>query len=187
MQVIKNIKAVVPTSEQLEAFANSDGVVPVFFQSEDKLDWYECHGLFSDETVKIMYDSDGIIRSVVDKPIPERGNIYAVSMFYPDGMSVAEVALNEYPEGVTIDGTWMFDGEKVIPVPIDYVSLAEKHKNLLLTEAETAIAPLQRAVKLGIATEGETMLLERWEVYSVMLSRVDTSLAPDIEWPLNPL
>ncbi|ECE9311392.1 tail fiber assembly protein, partial [Salmonella enterica subsp. enterica serovar Napoli] len=46
--------------------------------------------------------------------------------------------------------------------------------------AESVIAPLARAVKLGIATDEEQKRLEAWELYSVMVNRVDTS-APD--WP----
>lgn len=132
-----------------------DGTVPIFLQSEDGRDWFECHELFSDETVKIMYDSKGIICSVVDERVPERGNIYAVSMFYPENMSVAEVALCDYPEGVNIDGPWMYSEGKIVPVPVDVVSEAEKEKAQRLSEAEVAIAPLQRAVKYGIATDEE--------------------------------
>lgn len=132
-----------------------DGTVPIFLQSEDGRDWFECHELFSDETVKIMYDSKGIICSVVDERVPERGNIYAVSMFYPENMSVAEVALCDYPEGVNIDGSWMYSDGKIVPVPVDVVSEAEKEKAQRLSEAEVVIAPLQRAVKYGIATDEE--------------------------------
>lgn len=36
-------------------------------------------------------------------------------------------------------------------------------------------------------TEEETSLLEAWKMYRVLLNRVDTSTAPDIEWPVNPV
>ena len=49
------------------------------------------------------------------------------------------------------------------------------------------IAPLQDAVDLEIATEEETLLLEAWKKYRVLLNRVDTSTAPDIEWPVAPI
>ncbi|ENZ1877647.1 tail fiber assembly protein, partial [Salmonella enterica] len=52
-----------------------------------------------------------------------------------------------------------------------------------LAEAEAAIAPLSRAVKLKIATDEEIKRLEAWELYSVMVNRVDTS-NPD--WPQKP-
>ncbi|EJJ1959772.1 tail fiber assembly protein, partial [Salmonella enterica] len=53
----------------------------------------------------------------------------------------------------------------------------------LLAEAESVIAPLARAVKLKIATDEEIKRLEAWELYSVMVNRVDTA-NPD--WPEKP-
>ncbi|EGI3619721.1 tail fiber assembly protein, partial [Salmonella enterica] len=53
----------------------------------------------------------------------------------------------------------------------------------LLAEAESVIAPLARAVKLNIATDEEIKRLEAWELYSVLVSRVDTK-NPD--WPDKP-
>ncbi|NTZ37822.1 tail fiber assembly protein [Enterobacter sp. JMULE2] len=73
-----------------------------------------------------------------------------------------------------------------LPEP-DYVDEAEKLKARLMRDAEAIIAPLQRAVKYAIATESEKQMLEQWEVYTVLLSRVDTSLAPDVEWPPVPV
>ncbi|MGF3691985.1 tail fiber assembly protein, partial [Salmonella enterica] len=54
----------------------------------------------------------------------------------------------------------------------------------LLAEAESVIAPLARAVKLNIATDEEIKRLEAWELYSVMVNRVDTA-SPD--WPDVPV
>ncbi|EFO1023096.1 DNA-packaging protein [Escherichia coli] len=53
--------------------------------------------------------------------------------------------------------------------------------------ASEHIAPLQDAVDLEIATEEETLLLEAWKKYRVLLNRVDTSTAQDIEWPVAPI
>ncbi|MBB8912045.1 tail fiber assembly protein, partial [Escherichia coli] len=39
---------------------------------------------------------------------------------------------------------------------------------------------------LEIATEEEISLLEAWKKYRVLLNRVDTSTAQDIEWPALP-
>ncbi|MCE9751417.1 tail fiber assembly protein, partial [Escherichia coli] len=38
-----------------------------------------------------------------------------------------------------------------------------------------------------LAALPETSLLEAWKKYRVLLNRVDTSTAPDIEWPANPV
>lgn len=63
---------------------------------------------------------------------------------------------------------------------------AERQKAEGLSAATAAIAPLQDAVDLDIATDGEAALLVALKKYRVLLNRVDTSLAPDIEWPELP-
>ncbi|MCF1563260.1 tail fiber assembly protein, partial [Escherichia coli] len=46
---------------------------------------------------------------------------------------------------------------------------------------------VQTVVELEIATEEETSLLEAWKKYRVLLNRVNTTTAPDIEWPVAPI
>jgi len=52
--------------------------------------------------------------------------------------------------------------------------------------ANRTIAPLQDAVDISIATDEEITRLAEWKRYRVELSRIDTSNAPDIEWPVTP-
>lgn len=52
--------------------------------------------------------------------------------------------------------------------------------------ATDAIAPLQDAVDLGIATEAEAALLLAWKKYRVLLNRINPEDAPDINWPEVP-
>lgn len=59
---------------------------------------------------------------------------------------------------------------------------AESQKAALLSEAESVIQPLERAVRLNMATDEERTRLEAWERYSVLVSRVDTA---NPEWPQN--
>lgn len=66
------------------------------------------------------------------------------------------------------------------------IAEAEQQKQSLLAEANNAIAPLQYAENLGIATDEESALLVDWQKYCVYLNRVDTTTAPDIEWPAKP-
>ncbi|WP_336844554.1 tail fiber assembly protein [Providencia rettgeri] len=66
------------------------------------------------------------------------------------------------------------------------IAEAEQQKQSLLAEANNAIAPLQYAENLGIATAEESASLIDWQKYSVYLNRIDTSLAPDIDWPQKP-
>lgn len=60
---------------------------------------------------------------------------------------------------------------------------AESQKVALLSEAESVIQPLERAVRLNMSTDEERTRLEAWERYSVLVSRVDTAKP---EWPQKP-
>ncbi|QZY66466.1 tail fiber assembly protein [Providencia rettgeri] len=66
------------------------------------------------------------------------------------------------------------------------IAEAEQQKQSFLAEANSAIAPLQDAVDLGMTTDEEKAKLTSWKTYRVLLNRVDTSLAPDIDWPVKP-
>lgn len=68
----------------------------------------------------------------------------------------------------------------------ELVADAEQQKSALLTAANNTIAPLQDAVDLDIATDSEQSQLLAWKKYRVLLNRVDTSAAPEIEWPTPP-
>ncbi|MEY1000334.1 tail fiber assembly protein [Providencia rettgeri] len=87
---------------------------------------------------------------------------------------------------------WSYFNSDFIAPPIpelsheELVSEAEYKKQQLLAEATDAIAPLQDAVDLDMATDEESALLKEWKKYRVLLNRVDTSTAPDIEWPEKP-
>lgn len=110
----------------------------------------------------------------------------------PDLFEVTEEEYESFmvsPHGMTphynIKNRAMEWAEMAMPEP-DYVAEANATKSRLMSDAEAAIAPLKRAVKYNMATDAEKASLEQWEVYSVLLSWVDTSLAPDIEWPPVP-
>ncbi|HBQ4482680.1 TPA: phage tail protein I [Escherichia coli] len=83
-------------------------------------------------------------------------------------------------------GKWMFkDGAviKRIYTADEQHQLAESQKATLLSEAESVILLLERAVRLNMATEEERSRLEAWERYSVLVSRVDPA---NPEWPEMP-
>ncbi|EAO1206223.1 tail fiber assembly protein [Salmonella enterica] len=185
MQHIKNFRIVDAPVHRLPSQSEID-IGVIFLASEDGQDWYDCQSLFSDSTTKVAYDSDGIIWQVVNKPVPQRGDVYAVSMLWPVDMSVVEMAVDDCPSDCQGDGTWCYTDGRVEKIPTDYVAAAEIKKAKLMAEASAVIAPLERAVKLGIATDEEVRSLEAWELYSVLLSRIDTSTAPDIAWPDKP-
>ena len=87
--------------------------------------------------------------------------------------------------GATADGRpcWV---DVSPPSQAELVTQAESQKAQLAAAAEQSIRPLERAKQLGIATAEELAALTEWERYSVFLMRVDTSKAPDIDWPTVP-
>lgn len=72
------------------------------------------------------------------------------------------------------------------PTSEQYVEMASLEKSRLLAAASSSIDPLQDAVDLDIATSEEVAMLKAWKTYRVMVSRVDISKAPGIDWPKSP-
>ena len=72
------------------------------------------------------------------------------------------------------------------PTQEELVAQAEREKASLLQHATNVIAPLQDAFDLDIATDDERTQLTNWKKYRVMVNRMDTSKAPDIERPTQP-
>ena len=70
--------------------------------------------------------------------------------------------------------------------PEQQKSDAANMKATLRAKADAEISWRQDAVDAGIATDEETSTLTQWKKYRVLLMRVDTSTAPDIEWPTPP-
>ncbi|QCT18477.1 tail fiber assembly protein [Jejubacter calystegiae] len=151
-----------------------DGVL--FLRSDNGADWYEVQQRFSEETLKVVFDNRGVICSAEKD----------ASGLWPLGCSVVEVDADNIPAGFAVNGQWQYAAGKITPVPVDNVANAEAEKARLLSVATASIAPLQDAIDLDIATDEEAELLKAWKKYRVLLNRVDTSVAPDIEWPEVP-
>lgn len=66
------------------------------------------------------------------------------------------------------------------------VASAEQKKSQLLAEASEEIAWRKYAADKGIATAEESAALDEWNLYRVLLMRIDTTKAPEIEWPPVP-
>lgn len=68
------------------------------------------------------------------------------------------------------------------------LAAAQGERDVRLQAAERALAPLQDAADLGIATEAEQEALLAWKRYRVLLNRVPTQAGyPEtIDWPQVP-
>lgn len=136
------------------------GFVAVF--NSDDASWH----LVEDHRGKTVYDvasGDALFISELG-PLPEN-----VTWLSPAG---------EYQrwDGVS----WVKDEEAE---KLFRIREAEEKKARLIQEATDNIAILQDAVNLEIATNEENSQLDSWRKYRVLVSRIDTSTAPDIVWP----
>lgn len=174
MQFFKRFTRYHPVEGEQDELAEKHNVM--FLRSEDGTDWYEAQKKFAADTMKLVIDDEGIIRSFSRD----------ITTLWPVDKSVAEVEYNTSFDDVWIDGGWQYRDGKVssrVYTQTELVEQAERKKSSLLAEAMAAISPLERAVKHGMATSDEITLLAVWERYSVMVNRVDTSKP---EWPTPP-
>ncbi|ENC1406420.1 tail fiber assembly protein [Escherichia coli] len=174
MQHLKNIKSGNPkTKEQYQLTKNFD---VIWLYTEDGKNWYEEVKNFQPDTIKIVYDANNIIVAITKD----------ASTLNPEGYSVVEVPDITANRRADDSGKWMFrDGAVVkrIYTADEQQQQAESQKAALLSEAESVIQPLERAVRLNMATDEERTRLEAWGRYSVLVSRVDTA---NPEWPQKP-
>ncbi|EKR7607236.1 tail fiber assembly protein [Escherichia coli] len=174
MQHLKNITAGNPkTVAQYQLTKNFD---VIWLWSEEGKNWYEEVSNFQEDTIKIVYDENNIIVGITRD----------ASTLNPEGFSVVEVPDITANRRADDSGKWMFkDGAviKRIYTADEQQQQAESQKAALLSEAESVIQPLERAVRLNMATDEERARLESWERYSVLVSRVDLA---NPEWPEIP-
>lgn len=79
---------------------------------------------------------------------------------------------------------WVLDTEKQRK---HHIAAATANKKQLLAYANEQIGYLQDAIDADLVTDNEKTLFAEWKKYRVLLNRVDVNLAPDIEWPTEPV
>ena len=176
MMKLKNLVIYIP-KEDTEAHELSK-MGAAFLKDENDLDWYESQSLFKTDTLKIAYSSDGAIRAASED----------VSTLWPIDMSVVEIDKDNVPDGFIADGNWLFDGKKIVAIPVDLVVEAETKRKYLLDEANEFINQQQWPSKLmlGRLFEDEKKNFNRWLDYIDALNAVDTSKPSIIIWPEKP-
>lgn len=68
-----------------------------------------------------------------------------------------------------------------------HTDMAERELKKRMDLAINTISILQDAVDFEMATDFEVESLKAWRKYRVLLSRVDTSKAQDVDWPVLPV
>ncbi|WJV61344.1 tail fiber assembly protein [Pectobacteriaceae bacterium C52] len=110
------------------------------------------------------------------------------------GQAQTVTALGNLPDDVTLmapatsydkwDGSaWVTDTDAQHAAA---VTVAQQQLATRRATANARIAELTYAVDLAMATDEEKTALLAWKKYVVLLSRIDTATAPDIDWPTVP-
>ena len=110
------------------------------------------------------------------------------------GEPVAITSLGDYPENTTTQAPvtpydswngskWVTDTEAQHAADVE---AAEQQKTALLAEAQATISLWQTELQLGIISDEDKASLIAWMNYIKAVQAVDTSTAPDIEWPDKP-
>ncbi|HAV7718742.1 TPA: tail fiber assembly protein [Escherichia coli] len=110
------------------------------------------------------------------------------------GQPVEITKLGDYPDNVTTiepltpydrwnGSEWVTDEDAQKNAQ---VLEAERQKSALLADAQSTISLWQTELQLGIISDDDKASLIAWMKYIQALNAVDTSTAPDIEWPVKP-
>lgn len=110
------------------------------------------------------------------------------------GKPVEITGLGDYPDNVTIiepltpydrwnGSEWVTNADAQ---KSGQIAAAEQKKASLLAEAQSTISLWQTELQLGIISDDDKDSLIAWMKYIQALNAVDTSTAPDIEWPVKP-
>lgn len=164
---------------KFERYAPKNPPLPTanYLKNDEGIDWYS-----------ISHDAERVSKNIY-LLVDDEGNVSCASdrgeMLFPSGFNVYEMPKKSAPDGLIDKFDWMLKEGKLI-APDTLVMDAMAKKGSLIATAEKTIEQLSRAVRLKMATDGEKSQLENWEKYSVLLSRIDVSTAPDIDWPASP-
>ncbi|EFB9807897.1 TPA: tail fiber assembly protein [Escherichia coli] len=137
---------------------------------------------------KYLYDA----KTNAFYPIAMRDDYENAGMWPEKGIEVDEDVFASFQESVP--GKIRAADKKGNPVWVDapepskeqLIAMTGQRKAALLTEAQSTISLWQTELQLGIISDDDKASLIAWMKYIQALNAVDTSTAPDIEWPVKP-
>ncbi|EIC0887636.1 DUF4376 domain-containing protein [Salmonella enterica subsp. enterica serovar Mikawasima] len=118
MIILKSIQPGPPKTPEQAALAKRHHIIFLF--SQDGQDWYDVQKNFANDTLKVGYDSQGIIRVISTD----------VSAINPTGLSVTEVPNTTANRRADISGRWGFDGENIIDLLTLGKARSQKHDEI---------------------------------------------------------
>lgn len=101
--------------------------------------------------------------------------------------TISQPRPDKYHSWDVTSNAWVITDASLAQKLADEIADAELRRSALSSAAGAVISPLQDAVDLGVATDAEVGQLTEWKKYRVLLMRISTSKAPDIEWPTPPV
>lgn len=173
MQHFKNFTRTMELTPAQQELAEKCSVQFIHNNSGD--DWYAIQELFNADTLKLQYNSAGVIIAA-DKD---------VSKLFPLGCSVVELNETDIPDDFQ-PGDFSYSDGKVIATPVDYVALATAERDKRMAAATDQITKLVEAQDDGDITDEELVRLAALREFRTRLRRLDLSTAPDVIWPVKP-
>lgn len=148
-----------------------DGVQ--YFCDDQGRDFYDSRDLFTKKYV-VLFDQYGMVRSVAKAT--------DVTTTYPLGLSIVDI--NSLPKGFSLtEGSWKFDGKKVVKSEIDLAVGTPKRKKILMSTLNKGISDLAMLVEIGEATEKEVEKHTELRKLYVKLMRVPDDTPPgEVDW-----
>ncbi|WP_281221279.1 tail fiber assembly protein [Raoultella planticola] len=82
--------------------------------------------------------------------------------------------------------SWVITEENRVKMDSDLINSNVHKRQSLMADASSTIAPLQDAVDIGIATDEEKSILDKWKNYRVVLNRLSVTSSSNVDWPAIP-
>ncbi|EMY0608949.1 tail fiber assembly protein [Yersinia enterocolitica] len=137
----------------------------IFHVDEEGRDWYELQETFSEDTIKVGYNAQGIVCTVSE-------HVYAIA---PTGLSIVEV--ESLPENFVLEyGAYEYlNGEVVprIPTDAEIAAAADERRKQLVSAISVELSILKDISATGIATAAELFRLNALINYRIELLRLD--------------
>lgn len=154
------------------------GLPILYHEDEDGRDWYELQETFKEDTYKVGYSPDGIVRTISK-------SVWAIA---PTNLSIIEVeSIPDVSEDELINGWYEVVDDEVIfrmPPQDELDAAEEERKRQLIDEVGQEISILSDAVELDMATDEEKERLLELKRYRIKLSRMKTG--SNEAWPIKP-
>ncbi|HGH9530650.1 TPA: tail fiber assembly protein [Yersinia enterocolitica] len=146
----------------------------IFHVDEEGRDWYELQKTFSEDTIKVGYNAQGVVCTVSE-------HVYAIA---PTGLSIVEV--ESLPENFVLEyGAYEYlNGEVVLRIPTEaeIAAAADERRKQLMSAISVELDTLEDIAASGTGTAQELNRLAVLKQYRIALMRLDITQP----WPELP-